>query len=57
MAGMLKRFGMAMAVVGAAASVYSQQSGDAALLERARAIHKRTPLIDGHNDYPWALRE
>jgi len=23
---------------------------------RARALHKRTPLIDGHNDYPWALR-
>src|SRR6478752_9233464 len=30
---------------------------DAALLERARAIHKRSPLIDGHNDYPWELRE
>ena len=28
-----------------------------ALLERARALHKRSPLIDGHNDYPWALRE
>ena len=24
---------------------------------RARAIHKQSPLIDGHNDYPWALRE
>jgi membrane dipeptidase len=24
---------------------------------RAMAIHKSTPLIDGHNDYPWALRE
>ena len=31
--------------------------GDAALLERARALHKQVPLIDGHNDYPWALRE
>ena len=29
----------------------------AALLERARALHKQSPLIDGHNDYPWALRE
>jgi membrane dipeptidase len=28
-----------------------------ALLERARALHKQWPLIDGHNDYPWALRE
>jgi membrane dipeptidase len=24
---------------------------------RARAIHKQSPLIDGHNDYPWALRD
>jgi membrane dipeptidase len=24
---------------------------------RAMAIHKQTPLIDGHNDYPWALRD
>ena len=23
---------------------------------RARELHKQTPLIDGHNDYPWALR-
>jgi membrane dipeptidase len=24
---------------------------------RAIAIHKQMPVIDGHNDYPWALRE
>jgi membrane dipeptidase len=24
---------------------------------RAIAIHRQTPLIDGHNDYPWALRD
>lgn len=24
---------------------------------RARALHKQVPVIDGHNDYPWALRE
>jgi membrane dipeptidase len=28
-----------------------------ALLSHARALHKQSPLIDGHNDYPWALRE
>jgi membrane dipeptidase len=28
-----------------------------ALLERARALHRQVPLIDGHNDYPWALRQ
>ena len=33
------------------------QSGNSALLDRARALHKQVPLIDGHNDYPWALRE
>jgi membrane dipeptidase len=27
------------------------------LVERARALHRSVPLIDGHNDYPWALRE
>ena len=26
-------------------------------LERARALHREAPLIDGHNDYPWALRQ
>ena len=25
--------------------------------QRALALHKTSPLIDGHNDYPWALRE
>jgi membrane dipeptidase len=25
--------------------------------DRARALHRSVPLIDGHNDYPWALRE
>jgi membrane dipeptidase len=35
----------------------SQQAADQALLDRARVLHKQAPLIDGHNDYPWALRE
>jgi membrane dipeptidase len=26
-------------------------------VERAQVLHKQVPLIDGHNDYPWALRE
>jgi membrane dipeptidase len=24
--------------------------------DRARALHKQVPVIDGHNDYPWELR-
>ncbi len=27
------------------------------LADRAAALHKAAPVIDGHNDYPWALRE
>jgi membrane dipeptidase len=38
-------------------TVDSQQKPDAAHLERARALHRQVPLIDGHNDYPWAVRE
>ncbi len=29
----------------------------AADLERARRVLRSTPLIDGHNDLPWAIRE
>ncbi|MCA1560965.1 MAG: membrane dipeptidase [Acidobacteria bacterium] len=43
------------AALGVAAS--SSQPSDANLLKRALALHKQVPLIDGHNDYPWALRE
>ncbi len=39
----------------AAAAGLQAQQGD--LVARARALHRETPLIDGHNDYPWALRE
>ncbi|MGH9373106.1 MAG: dipeptidase [Vicinamibacterales bacterium] len=35
----------------------SAPQADATLLERARALHKQSPLVDGHNDYPWELRE
>jgi membrane dipeptidase len=54
---MVKSFSAAAAVLAAASAVYVQQPSDATLLERARALHKQSPLIDGHNDYPWALRE
>jgi len=30
---------------------------DTDLLARARQLHREVPLIDGHNDYPWAVRE
>ena len=28
-----------------------------ALLERAKRLVREVPVIDGHNDYPWAVRE
>ena len=34
-----------------------QPAADPALLERARTLMTETPLIDGHNDLPWAMRE
>ena len=41
-------------VIGAPA-LASQQNDEH--LERARRILAQTPLIDGHNDLPWAIRE
>src|SRR2546430_16345365 len=42
-------------VVGIAwAAVSSAQQG---VLEQAIALHRETPLIDGHNDIPWTFRE
>src|SRR2546427_2070303 len=36
------------------AAVSSAQQG---VLEQAIALHRETPLIDGHNDIPWTFRE
>ena len=38
-------------------TLVSAQQPAADLLARARALHRQAILIDGHNDYPWALRE
>ena len=54
---MLKGLSIFFAVPLAFASLAPQQPNDNALVDRARALLKQTPLIDGHNDYPWALRE
>lgn len=47
------------AVLAAALSspALAQDPTDAELQERARRVMQRTPLIDGHNDLPWALRQ
>ena len=44
----------------AAAALLLTACGAAAqgeLEARARSLHRTTPLIDGHNDYPWLVRE
>jgi membrane dipeptidase len=35
----------------------AQTLDDTELLERARRLHARVPLIDGHNDLPWVIRQ
>jgi membrane dipeptidase len=40
-----------------AIAIPSTPQADARLLDRARALHRHVPLIDGHNDYPEAVRE
>ena len=46
-----------LAVLATMTMVAAQPADDVALLDRARALHRQVPLIDGHNDYPWAVRE
>lgn len=40
-----------------AASAFTARGADDPNLARARAILKRVPLVDGHNDYPWTTHE
>lgn len=49
----MRRVITTIAAVGVLISVTSAQDFKA----RAIALHKQAPLIDGHNDYPWALRD
>jgi membrane dipeptidase len=45
------------ALPAALAAVHPAAAQDDALLERARRIHASAPLVDGHNDLPWEIRE
>jgi membrane dipeptidase len=49
----MSKFGVIVSLLVVASSLITAQSD---LLTRARNLHRQTPLIDGHNDYPWALR-
>lgn len=46
-----------LAVLGGTAGVAQETQTDPALVERARRLLREVPLIDGHNDLPWELRQ
>mgnify|MGYP003345557678 FL=1 len=50
---MIRRLLAGVAVAAFATSVQAQTTSEARVLE----LLERTPLIDGHNDLPWALRQ
>ena len=52
---MFRMLGVSALAVLAMTSLSAQSQSN--LLDRARALHRTMPVIDGHNDYPWALRE
>ena len=54
---MFKTLPLTLAVLATMTLAPVQPQTDSALLDRARALHRQVPLIDGHNDYPWAVRE
>ena len=45
------------ALAGALLWVGARIQAQADFMARARELHAEVPLIDGHNDYPWALRQ
>ncbi len=45
------------ALAGALLWVGAGIQAQADFMARARELHAEVPLIDGHNDYPWALRQ
>ena len=54
---MLTRIAALSMVVLSMATLTAQNEATKSLLERARALNRQSPLIDGHNDYAMALRE
>ncbi|HEX8392072.1 MAG TPA: dipeptidase [Longimicrobium sp.] len=53
---MNKRILLAAALLAAPAAAHAQSAADP-LLARALRIHRSAPLVDGHNDLPWEIRE
>ena len=55
----MRHAALAAAALGLAAAAVPARApqSEADLLARARRIHAQTPLVDGHNDLPWEIRE
>jgi membrane dipeptidase len=54
----MRRISILAAVLAVAgASALQAQADTTALLARARRLQQQTPLVDGHNDLPWEIRE
>jgi membrane dipeptidase len=49
--------GPLMLLLTVSAGLAEEAKADPALVERARRILREVPLIDGHNDVPWELRQ
>jgi membrane dipeptidase len=47
----------ALLLAAAGGGVPAAAQSSAELLERARGLHAEAPLIDGHNDLPWEIRQ
>ncbi|MBB4638849.1 dipeptidase [Longimicrobium terrae] len=47
---------LAAALLALPAGVHAQNAADP-LMARALRLHRGTPLVDGHNDLPWEIRE
>jgi membrane dipeptidase len=54
---LLGALGLAMAFAGALHAAGSPGPPDPTLVTRARKLLDEVPLIDGHNDLPWELRQ
>lgn len=52
-----RRFVVAVAGLAMTVTAAASAGGTNEMLERARALHRQVPMFDGHNDYPWEVRQ
>jgi membrane dipeptidase len=52
-----RRLLVAVAGLAVTVTVAASAGGADEMLERARTLHRQVPMFDGHNDYPWEVRQ